>query len=65
VSLTPREVEVLGWVARGRTAKEVAAILNIARRTAEEHVASAIRKLDASNRTHAVTIAILSQIISP
>jgi LuxR family transcriptional regulator, quorum-sensing system regulator BjaR1 len=61
--LTPREREVLGWVARGKSAWEIGAILNIAKRTVDEHVANAIRKLGAANRIQAIAIAVRDRII--
>ena len=61
--LTPREREVLGWVARGKSASEVAEILKIIKRTVDEHVQTAMRKLGAANRTHAVAIAVRDRII--
>jgi DNA-binding CsgD family transcriptional regulator len=61
--LTSRESEVLLWVANGKSTAEIASILNIARRTVDEHVQTSIRKLDAANRTHAVAIAIRCGII--
>jgi LuxR family quorum sensing-dependent transcriptional regulator len=62
-ALTPREREVLGWVARGKSAQDVADILAIAKRTVDEHVQSAVRKLGAENRTHAVAIAVRERLI--
>jgi DNA-binding CsgD family transcriptional regulator len=62
-SLTPREQEVLMWVARGKTAWETAQILHIAKRTVDEHVQRIIRKLGAVNRTHAVAIALQNHIV--
>ena len=35
--LTPREIEVLGWVAQGKSASEIGSILDIAKRTVDEH----------------------------
>lgn len=64
-SLTPREREVLSWAARGKSAWEVGEILHITQRTAEEHVATASRKLGAMNKTHAVAIAIGRKLIEP
>jgi LuxR family quorum sensing-dependent transcriptional regulator len=61
--LTPREREVLGWVARGKSASEIGEILHITKRTVDEHVQTAVRKLGAMNRTHAVAIAIRDGII--
>jgi len=63
-SLTAREAEVLTWVARGKSAWEVGEILHIAKRTVDEHVQTAVRKLGAVNRTHAVAIAVRDSIIS-
>lgn len=62
--LTRREREVVAWAAQGKSAWEIGEILHIAQRTAEEHLATAARKLGAVNRTHAVAIAIRSKVIS-
>ena len=62
-SLTSRELEVLTWVARGKSAWEIGEILNIAKRTVDEHVQTAVRKIGAVNRTHAVALAVRDQII--
>jgi LuxR family quorum sensing-dependent transcriptional regulator len=63
--LTPREREVITWASQGKSAWEIGEILNITQRTAEEHLATAARKLGAVNRTHAVAIAIRQKIINP
>jgi DNA-binding CsgD family transcriptional regulator len=62
-SLTLREIEVLGWVARGKSARTIGEILRITKRTVDAHVLSAIGKLGAANRTHAVAIAIRDGLI--
>lgn len=62
-SLTPRELEVLSWVARGKSAWEIGEILRIAKRTVDEHTQTAVRKLGAVNRTQAVAIALRDRII--
>ena len=62
-SLTPREREVLGWVAQGKSTREISEILGIASRTVDEHVKAAGRKLGAANRTHAVAIALRERIV--
>jgi LuxR family quorum sensing-dependent transcriptional regulator len=56
--LTYREREVLRWVAEGKTGREIAIILEIAKRTVDAHVNSVTRKLKARSRTHAVAIAL-------
>jgi DNA-binding NarL/FixJ family response regulator len=55
--LTPREIDVLGQLAQGRANKQIAARLGVSERTVKFHVSSIFRKLDASNRTEAVTLA--------
>jgi LuxR family quorum sensing-dependent transcriptional regulator len=62
--LTARESEVLTWVAQGKTAWEIGQILSIAKRTVDEHVLIACRKVGAANRTQAVAIAIRDRLIS-
>ena len=56
--LTPRELEVLELLAKGLQNKEIADRLVITVRTAKFHVGSLMRKLDAGNRTEAVTNAV-------
>ena len=48
--LTGREREVLRYIARGYTYKEVAHQLHIATKTVETHVSAVLRKLQLSNR---------------
>jgi LuxR family transcriptional regulator, quorum-sensing system regulator BjaR1 len=61
--LTARECEVLRWVANGKSAWEVGEILHITKRTVDEHVQTAVRKLGAVNRTNAVALALRDGII--
>lgn len=56
--LTARETEVLQQLARGLQNKEIARELHITERTVKFHVSSLLAKLDAGNRTEAVTIAL-------
>jgi DNA-binding NarL/FixJ family response regulator len=63
VALTPREVEVLGHVARGLANKEIADLLGTASGTVKMHIQNILEKLGASDRTHAVTIAIQRGIL--
>jgi DNA-binding NarL/FixJ family response regulator len=57
-SLTEREVEVLKQIAVGCSNKVVADRLQISEDTVKGHVRSILSKLGASDRTHAVTIAL-------
>ena len=61
--LTEREREVLAWASHGKSAWEIGEILSIAKRTVDEHVQSAFRKLGAVNRTQAVAIAVRERLI--
>ena len=55
--LTPREAEVLGLLALGRTNRQVGKELFISEKTASVHVSNIIAKLGANGRTEAVAIA--------
>ncbi len=54
VSLTPKETEILSWVAAGKTDDEIAVILGISRNTVDSHMRHVFRKLEAGNRVSAV-----------
>ncbi|MBA7475086.1 Transcriptional regulatory protein DegU [subsurface metagenome] len=56
--LTPRELEILSYVARGYVNKQVAHKLGISAQTIKNHMSSILRKLDANDRTQAVVLAI-------
>lgn len=62
-ALTPREVQVLRLIARGRLNKEIAAELGISPRTVKFHVSSIMGKLGAGNRTEAVALAVQQGLI--
>jgi DNA-binding NarL/FixJ family response regulator len=56
--LSPREIDVLRLVAEGNSNREVAGRLFISEETVKAHLKHLMLKLDASDRTQAVTIAI-------
>lgn len=62
-SLSPRELEVLRSVAAGNANKRIGAELGISEETVKAHMKNILTKLDARDRTHAVTIAIRRGII--
>jgi len=61
--LTAREIEVLRLIAAGNANKIVADRLSITEETVKAHVKNILSKLDANDRTHAVTIALKRGII--
>ena len=62
-ALTERELEVLRRVAAGESNKVIAAELDIAEGTVKTHMKSILPKLAASDRTHAVIIALKRGIL--
>ena len=63
--LNDREVEVLTWVARGKTSAEIAQIVGLTKRTIDFHIDNARAKLRASTRTEAVIKAATGRLIEP
>lgn len=61
--LSSREIDVLRLIACGNANKEIAAQLAIVEDTVKSHVTSILAKLDANDRTHAVTIGLKRGII--
>ena len=63
--LTPRELEVLGLLATGRTNQQIAQTLVISKGTVKVHVERIIRKLNVSDRTQAAVRAIEMGLLTP
>lgn len=61
--LTLREAEVLGLISKGLPNKEIAGRLFVTERTVKFHVSSLLHKLDAGNRTEAVSVAVRRGLI--
>ncbi len=61
--LTPREIEILQYIAQGFLNKQIAAELGISEQTIKNHVTSILRKLNANARTEAVVVAIKQGLI--
>jgi DNA-binding NarL/FixJ family response regulator len=62
--LSPREKDVLQMIAKGLTNKEIARILTISQFTVRTHVKHILQKLEASDRTEAISIAMHQGILS-
>ncbi|HYP18087.1 MAG TPA: response regulator [Opitutus sp.] len=63
LGLTPREAEVLFWIAQGKANPDIATILGAGVRTVHKHVENIFRKLGLETR-HAATVAAL-EILRP
>lgn len=55
--ITHREKEVLYWLAKGCTNKEISSILILSERTVKNHVSHILKKLDIRDRTKAAALA--------
>lgn len=56
-ALTEREREILRWAREGKSNLEIGAALDISALTVKNHIQKILRKLAASNRAHAVALA--------
>jgi len=58
LKLTNREAEILMWISRGKTNKEIGLILNMSPRTVNKHLEHVFEKLGVSTRSAAVAMAL-------
>ena len=61
--LTPREIDVLRLLVQGKTNKEIAGKLDISQATARLHVSNILSKLEVTNRTEAVSVALQNKLV--
>jgi len=61
--LSPREVEVLGVLARGRSNREIARALAISEETVKAHVSSILAKLQLADRTQAAIFGLQQRLV--
>ncbi len=64
-TLTPREMEVLQFIVRGKSNKEIAGLLKVTEETVKYHVKGILSKLGVTDRTQAATAALLRGIVHP
>ena len=64
-SLTPRELEILGYLAAGHSNKVIARRLDLAESTIKVHVQSILRKLELSSRVQAAVYAVQHKVPQP
>lgn len=65
IKLSPREIEILTWTAQGKTRWEISSILSISEDTVKKHIDHCCGKLNVSNKTHAVAVAMTHALIWP
>ncbi len=56
--LTDREMEILRYIARGLSNKEIARVLDISQQTVKNHMTSILRRLAVNDRTQAAVLAL-------
>jgi len=61
--VTPREAQVLAWIAAGKSDWEIGRILNISAKTVNFHVEKAKRKFGVATRIQAVLAAMRQGVI--
>ncbi len=62
-SLSPRQLEILGYVAKGLNNKDIASLLGIGRDCVKAHLKAAFTRLGAASRSEAVAIALNNGLI--
>lgn len=63
LSLTQREAEVLFWIARGKSNRDIAEILELSPRTVNKHLEQVYAKLGVENRASAAALAVRTLVV--
>jgi DNA-binding NarL/FixJ family response regulator len=63
--LTPRELEVLTYISKGLSKKEIAKLMFLSVKTVENHAASVMNRLDIHDRVQLTRLAIREGLIEP
>lgn len=58
LGLSRREIEILNWVAQGKTNSEIGAILGVSPRTVQKHLEHVYNRLGVDNRHAAMLVAL-------
>ncbi len=64
ISVTPRQLEVLDYVSKGYSNKEIAKILHIEVSTVKFHVAELLKRYQVRNRNYLIRISVREQVIA-
>jgi DNA-binding NarL/FixJ family response regulator len=64
-TLTPRELQILRYIARGLSRKEIAATIDLSLKTVECHCANLMSKLDIHDRVELTRFAIREELVEP
>lgn len=65
VRLSARQLEVLEWMARGKTSWEASVIMRCSEATVNYHLKQVFRKLDVTNKVQAVSRAMAKGMLEP
>ena len=61
--MTPRELEILQWLIKGSSNKQIARALKISESTVKIHVQNILRKMNVSSRVEAAVFAVTHKLI--
>jgi len=64
-ALSPRELECLIWVTRGKSSGDIASILGLSPRTVDSYLEKVCSKLRVRTRIEAVVVAVRAGVIEP